>query len=59
MADFYTFISFVSQWLSGVSKADEPQEIEVAPKDSISQVSICESRARSFSVASASLKVEA
>ncbi len=31
----------------------------MAPKDSISQVSICESRARSFSVASASLKVEA
>ncbi len=59
MADFNTFLSLVSQWLSGVSKADEPQEIEVAPKDSISQVSICESRARSFSVASASLKVEA
>ncbi len=58
MADFNTFLSLVFQWLSGVSKSDEPQEIEVAPKDSIFQVSICESRARSFSVASASLKVE-
>lgn len=58
MAD-YTFLFFISEWLSGVSKADKPQEIEVASKDSISQVSICESRAGLFSVASASLKVEA
>lgn len=59
MADINTFLSSVSEWLSGVSKAVEPQEIEVAPKDSISQISSRESRSRAFSVASASLQVEA
>lgn len=59
MADINTFVSSVSEWLSGVSKAVEPQEIEVAPKDSISQISSHESKSRVFSVASASLQVEA
>lgn len=35
MADINAFLSSVSEWLSVVSKAVEPQEIEIAPKDSI------------------------
>lgn len=59
MADINSFLVSVSEWLSGVSKAVEPQEIEVAPKDSISQISSRESRPRAFTVASASVQVEA
>lgn len=59
MADINTFLSSVSEWLSGVSKAVEPQEIEVDPKDRTSQVSHHDPRSRAFSVASASLQVEA
>lgn len=58
MADINIFLSSVSEWLSGASKTDE-QQFEVAPKDSISQVSSRESRSRALSVASASLQVEA
>lgn len=46
MADINAFLSSVSEWLSGVSKAVEPQEMEIAPKDSISQVSSHDSRSK-------------
>lgn len=54
-----TFNSSVSEWLSGATKAAEPQVVEVGPKDSVSQVSSHGSKSRASSVASARIRAEA
>lgn len=53
------FNSSVSEWLSGATKAAEPQVVEVGPKDSVSQVSSHGSKSRGSSVASARMCAEA
>lgn len=59
MTEINTFLSFVSEWLTGASKPSEAEprvEEEVSAKDSVSQVSL---KSRSSSVASARIFAEA
>lgn len=62
MTEINDFLSLVSEWLTGASKADkaEPQEEdEILPKDSISQVSHKSGRSKASSVRSARICAEA
>lgn len=61
MTEINTFLSSVSEWISGASKPIEPKphEEEVTAKDSVSQVSLKSRGSRSSSVMSARIWAEA